>query len=650
MKTQQHDADASPARLRARSAGPGVATREPGAIRHGEREAWHPPHPSAPQLEAVFASMADGVIFTDGAGRFVEMNAAARRLLALDARPDFTSLLFAEQARFLHVRDALGHPIPVEQVISWGERVLAGETLGGTEVGALIVRALDGRDVVLGVTAAPVREAGGAARGVVWVVRDMTELRRQGQRTHDALAALVTMAELLVSGGPPEANAAPSAGPPPHAHRAAASANGARNRAASSGVAQQLAQLARTVMGCRLLDMVADEPPGSGLRLVASSGLSAREAMRWRTQHPGHGQSLLDLVNRLPPDLAARFERGESIFVDHMRPEFASLPSPFPAHSALVTPMRLGGHLIGFLALDYGPVAHAFTPDEIALAAGTARLVALVLERHRLLCEREEARANALALRETNRRMDEFLAVATHELRGPVQAGLLGMGLAAQRAQRLTERVSAREGDLAGQLAELQKDVVQAEESVDRLARLIADLLDVSRIQAGQLKLRLQPADLASIVSEAVARQRLLAPERVIQLRLPRALPVPALADPDRIGQVVANLLGNAVRYSPEGRQVEVRVQLRGGRARVAVIDEGPGLPVEEQRLVWERYYQAPGIKANPGTSAGLGVGLRLSIVREIVRAHGGRIGVRSSPGHGATFWFTLPLDRERAP
>ncbi|HEV2461275.1 MAG TPA: PAS domain-containing protein, partial [Ktedonobacterales bacterium] len=84
MKTQQHDADTSPAPLRARSAGTTVATHKPGATRRGEREAWHPPHPSAPQLEAVFASMADGVIFTDGDGRFVEMNAAARRLLALD--------------------------------------------------------------------------------------------------------------------------------------------------------------------------------------------------------------------------------------------------------------------------------------------------------------------------------------------------------------------------------------------------------------------------------------------------------------------------------------------------------------------------------------------------------------------------------------
>jgi signal transduction histidine kinase len=646
MKTQQHDAGTSPAPMRARSAGPAVATHEPGATRRGEREAWHPPHPTAPQLEAVFASMADGVIFTDGSGRFVEMNAAARHLLALDALPDFVALPFAEQVRLLRVRDTLGHPIPVEQVIAWDKRVLAGETLTGTEIGALVVRALDGRDVVLGVTAAPVRDAGSAARGVVWVVRDVTERRQQGQRTREALAGLVAMAELLVAGGPSNADVALDAARPPeraspHLRRALVPGNAA----AGGGVARQLAQLALTVIGCRQLGVAADEPPGSGLRLVASAGLSARAERRWRTWLPGRGRPLLQLLNMLPPALVVRLERGESVPIDYELPEFASLPNPFRVRMALLTPMRLGGRLVGLLALDNGPAAHAFMPDEIALAEGTARLVALVLERERLLREREEARANALALSETNRRMDDFLAVASHELRGPVQASLLGMGLAAQRAQKLRERVSAREGELAGQLTELQNDVAQAEEAIDRLARLIANLLDVSRVQGNQLNLRLQPTDLASIVSEAVGRQRLLAPGRVIQLRLPRAVPVPVLADADRIGQVVVNLLGNALKYAPEDRPVEVRVQVRRRRARVSVRDEGPGLPVEEQRRVWERYHRAPGIEASPVASAGLGVGLGLSIAREIVRAHGGRIGVRSSPGHGATFWFTLPLE-----
>jgi signal transduction histidine kinase len=91
---------------------------------------------------------------------------------------------------------------------------------------------------------------------------------------------------------------------------------------------------------------------------------------------------------------------------------------------------------------------------------------------------------------------------------------------------------------------------------------------------------------------------------------------------------------------------VEVGLRVHGGRARVSVRDQGPGLPSEEQRRIWERYHQVPGIRANAGTSVGLGLGLYLS--REIVTVHGGQVGVRSAPGKGSTFWFTLPLDHTR--
>jgi signal transduction histidine kinase len=396
-------------------------------------------------------------------------------------------------------------------------------------------------------------------------------------------------------------------------------------------------------MQCRILDIIAEQSPESGLYLVASAGLSARALRRWRTAHPGHGQALHDL---LPHAIAARLQRGESIAFDFMRPEFSSLPNPLGARSALVAPMRLGGRLVGFLVLAYGPDAHTFTEEEMALAAGTARMAVLVLERERLLCEREEARASMLVLRETNRRMDEFIAVAAHELRAPVQASLLGVGLATQHARKLghpsTTQAGAGAGAPASEVEELRKDLAQTEESVERLARLIADLLDVSRLQSGQINLRLQPIDLTGAVREAVERQRLLTPERAFVLHLPRRVTILVDADVDRISQVVGNLLTNAVKYAPEDQPVEVRIQVRGRRARVSVRDEGPGLSAEEQRRVWDRYHQAAGIQANPGTGTGLGLGLY--VARQIVRAHGGQVGVHSAPGKGATFWFTLPL------
>jgi signal transduction histidine kinase/PAS domain-containing protein len=585
----------------------------------------------ARQLEVILETMADGVIVFDRDLHFRAMNPAARRLLALDVRPDFFSLPIAEVVRHLHVRDARGQPYSTEKFISDRERVLAGETHTGAQTVENVIRALDGRDVALSLSEAPVHDARGNITAAVVIQRDVTERRRLEQRTQEALAALVAMAEELVSAGVVTADGARSPGDAsPHTPGASASA-----------IARRLADMTQRVTGARRVGIVATGlNEEDGARLVAGSSMSAQEEEHFRTRWPWAGKPIAAI---LPPAFVSRLVRGESVPIDFAQPEFARLPNPYRASSLLLTPMRLGGRLVGFMVLDYESVAYEVTPDELALAMGAARLAALVLERERLQRERAEARANELALREANRRMDEFLAVAAHELRSPVMAGLLGVGLAQRHAHELQNRATAREGALAGQLDVLQRDVTQVGESVERLARLVTDLSDVSRIRAGQLDIRPEPADLAAIVRKEVTRQHVLAPSRDTRLRLPTTVPIPVLVDVDRIGQVVSNLLGNALKYAPENRPVEVRVQVRGGRARVSIRDEGPGLPLEEQRRIWERYHQAPGIRANVGTSVGLGLGLYIS--REIVRAHGGRVGVQSAPGRGSIFWFTLPLD-----
>lgn len=626
----------------ARSVSPAAgAAHEPAVMPGGDTVAKtpHTRRVSVGQLEAMFASMADGVISTDRDGHILTTNTAARRLLALDARPDFERLPPAERLRLLQVRDALGNPVPEERIMSWSERLLAGNALSSTDTGALAVRAFDGHDVALSVSAAPLRNAHGAIVGAVWIIRDVTELRQLRRRTRETLAALVAMAEMLVPLGPSAPGTASDASRSLDQATAHTTVT-AIGEATSSDVAQRLAQLALIVMGCRQLDIIAVGMPQSELRLVASTSLTACEEQRWRAKSPWHGRHLRDI---LPPGLAAQLEHGECILIDHTDPKFAPMPKPFGTCSTLLTPMQLGGRLVGFLALDYGPIVHTFTPEEIALAAGTTRLVALVLERDRLLREREEARANALALSEANRRMDDFLSVAAHELRAPVQASLIGVELAQLHVHKLQTSARARAGGLAKDIDDLAEVLAQSTESVERLAHLVANLLDASRAQAGRLDIRSKPADLAAIVREAVARQRDLAPARAILLHLPTTTHVPVLADADRITEVVANFIGNALKYAPEDRPVEVCVRVRGGWGRVSVRDEGPGLSVEEQRRIWERYHQAPGIQANPGMGVGLGLGLY--IAREIVRAHGGKIGVRSIPGRGSTFWFTLPLD-----
>ena len=150
--------------------------------------------------------------------------------------------------------------------------------------------------------------------------------------------------------------------------------------------------------------------------------------------------------------------------------------------------------------------------------------------------------------------------------------------------------------------------------------------------------------DLATVVREVVADQRFATPMRLIALET-SALVVNALADGERIGQVVVNYLSNALKYSPAERPIAVRLALQGELVRIEVADEGPGLSAEQQARIWERFYRVPEIRVQSGTGVGLGLGLH--ICRMIIAQHHGEVGVQSTPGKGSTFWLTLPLWRE---
>jgi len=173
---------------------------------------------------------------------------------------------------------------------------------------------------------------------------------------------------------------------------------------------------------------------------------------------------------------------------------------------------------------------------------------------------------------------------------------------------------------------------------------LVDDLLDVSRIQQGHLELRLAPCDLGAVVEEIVEEQRALWPARAIVLERGDA-PAPVYADPDRIGQVVTNFVTNALKYSDEDRSVRVDVARQGAEVCVRVRDEGPGLTVEEQATLWERFRRVHGVTVrSEGGGAGGGIGLGLYISKMLVEEHQGRVGIDSAPGVGSTFYFCLPL------
>ena len=213
----------------------------------------------------------------------------------------------------------------------------------------------------------------------------------------------------------------------------------------------------------------------------------------------------------------------------------------------------------------------------------------------------------------------DFLAMVGHDLRTPL-AALKGTAQLMRRRGTYSER--ATETILA---------------QTTRMERLLADLGALTEVEAGGLELRREPFDLRELVDEAAGQARRLSERHEVVVFAPDA-PVVGAWDRDRLAQVLQNLFSNAVKYSPEGGAIEVRLEVDGGEAKVSVSDRGIGIPAEELPHVFDRFYRARARTRAPG------LGLGLYITRMLVEAHGGRVGVASEPGQGSTFTVVLPL------
>jgi PAS domain S-box-containing protein len=265
-------------------------------------------------------------------------------------------------------------------------------------------------------------------------------------------------------------------------------------------------------------------------------------------------------------------------------------------------------------------------------------------ERYRL---EQRTQATTIALREANQRMDEFLSIASHELKNPLAAIKGNVQLAERRLQSAIRRwliQSGMETDEADLFKGTSEALGIADRQVSRLNRLVGDLLDISRIQVGKMEMHLVPSDVRTIVREAVESQRLATSERVIHLIEPEIGTLSVMADADRIEQVVINYLANAIKYSPDASPVEVSLSVQDDEVLISVRDEGPGLPGDQHQLIWDRFHQVSEARKQLGSASGLGLGLYIS--KTIIEQHHGRYGVQSAPGTGSIFWFSLPMER----
>jgi signal transduction histidine kinase len=344
---------------------------------------------------------------------------------------------------------------------------------------------------------------------------------------------------------------------------------------------------------------------------MATAGLGATEVFPPGNADPIKGsllERILDGKLLVRRDLAEReYPADEQLLALGLRSE-------------LVAPLLLGARTIGMLSLSRDRV-DAFSEDEIELVALLGRLVATAVQNIRAY-EAERRRVEELA-RLSQLRAD-FVSLVSHELRSPM-AAVIGAARTLQDRWRMLS-ASQRESFLA---------LIGDETS--RLAELVGDVLDTSRIEAGTFSYRFEEVDLGRVVDEAVEAAALAQQDVPVVASVRGRLPA-IRGDRARIRQILANLIDNAVKYSPEGGEVRVSAAAGNGAVRIAVRDAGPGIPQEQQGRIFEKFGRAdvPGA-SKPGT------GLGLFIARSIAEAHGGSLDVSSGAEPGTTFTLTLP-------
>ncbi|TKC97057.1 GAF domain-containing protein [Polyangium fumosum] len=287
--------------------------------------------------------------------------------------------------------------------------------------------------------------------------------------------------------------------------------------------------------------------------------------------------------------------------------------------SAIVVPLIARGHTLG--VLSFGTTRGRYGPSDLALAEELGQRAALALDNARLFHEAQEA----------SRVKDEFLGVVSHELRTPLNA-ILGWA-------RMLRTGAVREGNQPRALESIERNAVHQ-------AKLIDDLLDASRITAGKLRLDPSVLELAPVVETAVHAVTPGATNREISLHTTfDTNSVPIFGDPSRLQQVVWNLLSNALKFTPKGGRIDVRLARTGDEAVLVVSDSGRGIRAELLPHIFERFRQGDGTL----TRASGGLGLGLSIVRHLVEAHGGTVRAESDgPDTGAKFTVKLPIAKPR--
>jgi PAS domain S-box-containing protein len=535
-------------------------------------------------------SIGDAVIATDADGRVTFMNPIAERLTGFsESEAVGEPLVDVFQIFSEHTRATVESP--VTKVLREGKVVgLANHTL---------LRQKGGLEIPIDDSGAPIRNERGQIIGVVLVFRDVSEKKRaevHNEFLAKAGEALVSSLDYQVTLGTVAEFAVPRL----------ADWCAVDLVDATTGVAKQVS--------------VAHADPNKiayarelGERYPANANARTGVPHVIRT-----GKS--ELYTDIPEELLEAAARDE----EHLR-----VIRELKLRSAMVVPLRTRGRTFGAMTFVYAESGRRYTQEDLSFAEDLARRAAMAIENALALRDADEARSLERWLRaeaeRANRAKDEFLATVSHELRTPLNA-ILGWAV--------TLRGRKPPEDIDRALAVIERNARSQ-------AKLIDDVLDVSRIISGKLSLNLVPTNVAAALRKSVESVTPAAQAKNIQLEVDVAeVAVTILADAERLQQIVWNLLSNAVKFTPKGGSVSVSLRLEDSDVCIVVRDSGEGIRADVLPLIFEPFQQAD---ASTTRRHG-GLGLGLSIVKQLVVAHGGSVRADSDgPGQGSIFTVRLP-------
>ncbi len=560
-------------------------------------------------IQSMVDSIGLGVVMYDHLGMIQYANKEFNRILKTDIVPGFENLSLFDRGKMLNIRDINGAVLP-EQDWPW-VKAIRGEKISGKEPKDLVIlRNFIGSDVILNLYGGSVQNTNGDILGAIMFMSDITQKKLDENRLQNSFNAFVQVANYIET---TEITQVP-----------------ADTSEDENLIIRHVLDIIRNTLGFSVIGVAAFKE--GKFMPVYIVGLDSEQERKW-----------LKLTER--QDISDLFSTEYIDLIMQGKQFIYNSPIIRYMTQTIVSPIVMNSETVGVLGISVSN--ESVTENELFKAKTAAHLAGIFFEWSRLRREYEESIAQERALRAINEQLDAFIGIASHEIRTPAALVKGNSQLAIRRIQRFydenVERISEVSRNFVFTMIGMLK---QTDEYIDRLNRLVGDMLDVTYIDKKQIQFRMKDADVAQLIRNVVQEMLTIHSSNSIQVDIPQYLESRALIDVDRVRQVVVILLENAFKFSGTANEVRVRLtRAESQRIFCEIIDRGPGIPAEDMGRIWTKFQKAQNTPVINGSQTGMGLGLFLA--KSFIRELNGDIGVISQKGRGTTFWFSLPALRK---